>query len=163
MLCKPVQTPFIRFLRLFVLKRRYFVLKRLKIVLKKLLFFFRVWLFFGYLSKKRSLSTSLTPHNIGTYAIFPCPLCSPSSRTHRLVTAAPQVLFASLSSPAVMDIRRLLALASDKVERGDGPFYHFTFFLTSLSCHPKIFVKEFGDFLMPCHQHCLGINLLVQR
>ena len=35
-----MQTPFIRFLRLFVLKRRYFVLKRLKIVLKKLLFFF---------------------------------------------------------------------------------------------------------------------------
>ena len=35
--------------------------------------------------------------------------------------------------------------------------------LTSSSCHPKIFVKEFGDFLMPCHQHCLGINLLVQR
>lgn len=59
--------PFTRFLRLFVLKSRYFVLKRLKIVLKKLLFFFRVWLFFGYLSKKRSLSTSLTPHNIGIY------------------------------------------------------------------------------------------------
>lgn len=60
--------PFTRFLRLFVLKRRYFVLKRLKIVLKKLLFFFRVWLFFGYLSKKRSLYTSLTPRNIGIYA-----------------------------------------------------------------------------------------------
>lgn len=29
-----------------------------------------MWLFFGYLSKKRSLSTSLTPRNIGTYAIF---------------------------------------------------------------------------------------------
>ena len=28
---------------------------------------------------------------------------------------------------------------------------------------PKIFVKEFGDFLMSCHQHCLGVNLLVQR
>ena len=32
----------------------------------------------------------------------------------------PQVTFASLSSPAVIDIRRLLALASDKVERGDA-------------------------------------------
>ena len=31
----------------------------------------------------------------------------------------PQVPFASLSSPAVMDIRPLLALASDKVERED--------------------------------------------
>ena len=37
------------------------------------------------------------------------------------------------------------------------------FFLTSSSCHPKIFVKEFSYFLMPCHQHCLGVNLLVQR
>ena len=31
--------------------------------------------------------------------------------------------------------------------------------LTSSSCHPKIFVKEFGDFLMPCHQHCLGVKM----
>ena len=38
-----------------------------------------------------------------------------------------------------------------------------SFFLTSSSCHPKIFVKEFCYFLMSCHQHCLGINLLVQR
>ena len=37
------------------------------------------------------------------------------------------------------------------------------FFLTSSSCHPKFFVKEFCYFLMSCHQHCLGINLLVQR
>ena len=35
--------------------------------------------------------------------------------------------------------------------------------LTSSLRHPKIFVKEFGDFLMSCHQHCLGVNLLVQR
>ena len=35
--------------------------------------------------------------------------------------------------------------------------------LTSSSCHPKIFVKEFSYFLMSCHQHCLGVNLLVKR
>ena len=35
--------------------------------------------------------------------------------------------------------------------------------LTSSTCHPKIFVKEFSYFLMPCYQHCLGVNLLVQR
>jgi len=35
--------------------------------------------------------------------------------------------------------------------------------LTSSSCHPKFFVKEFSYFLMSCHQHCLGVNLLVQR
>ena len=35
--------------------------------------------------------------------------------------------------------------------------------LTSSSCHPKIFIKEFCYFLMPCHQHSLRINLLVQR
>ena len=41
---------------------------------------------------------------------------------------------------------------------------HFSWsFLTSSSCHPKIFVKEFSYFLMSCHQHCLGVNLLVQR
>ena len=40
---------------------------------------------------------------------------------------------------------------------------YLDFFLTSSSCHPKFFVKEFSYFLMPCHQHCLGINLLVQR
>ena len=32
-------------------------------------------------------------------------LCSPSSRTHCLITGTPQVTFASLSSPAVMDVR----------------------------------------------------------
>ena len=37
------------------------------------------------------------------------------------------------------------------------------FFLTSSSCHPKFLVKEFSYFLMPCHQHGLGVNLLVQR
>ena len=36
-------------------------------------------------------------------------------------------------------------------------------FLTSSLRTPKIFIKEFGDFLMSCHQHCLGVNLLVQR
>ena len=90
-----MQTPFTRFLRLFVLKRRYFVLKRLKIVLKKLLFFF-VCGFFGYLSKKRSLSTSLTPRNIGIYDCY---------LRHLL----------SQASAAFGD-----ALASDKVERGDA-------------------------------------------
>ena len=35
--------------------------------------------------------------------------------------------------------------------------------LTSSLRHPKIFIKEFGDFLMPCHQHCLSVYILVQR
>ena len=35
--------------------------------------------------------------------------------------------------------------------------------LTSSLRTPKIFVKEFCYFLMPCHQHGLGVNLLVQR
>ena len=42
---------------------------------------------------------------------------------------------------------------------GDGTAY----FLTSSLRHPKIFIKEFGDFLMPCHQHCLSVYILVQR
>ena len=37
------------------------------------------------------------------------------------------------------------------------------YFLTSSLRTPKVFVKEFSYFLMPCHQHCLGVNLLVQR
>ena len=37
------------------------------------------------------------------------------------------------------------------------------YFLTSSLRTPKFFVKEFCYFLMSCHQHCLGINLLVQR
>ena len=37
------------------------------------------------------------------------------------------------------------------------------YLLTSSSCHPKFLVKEFSYFLMPCHQHGLGVNLLVQR
>ena len=45
--------------------------------------------------------------------------CSPSSRTFVWAFLPPQVSFASLPSPAVMDIRPLLALASDKVERED--------------------------------------------
>ena len=44
-----------------------------------------------------------------------------------------------------------------------GKINMLDFFLTSSSCHPKFFIKEFGDFLMPCHQHGLGVNLLVQR
>ena len=37
------------------------------------------------------------------------------------------------------------------------------YFLTSSLRTPKIFVKGFSYFLMPCHQHGLGVNLLVQR
>ena len=36
------------------------------------------------------------------------------------------------------------------------------FFLTSLSCHPKILVKELCYFQIPCHQHCLNVNFPVQ-
>ena len=48
-------------------------------------------------------------------------------------------------------------------EIGDWAFKNCSNLLTSSSCHPKFFIKEFGDFLMPCHQHGLGVNLLVQR
>ena len=56
------------------------------------------------------------------------------------------------------NFRRLpVGIQSFKVIREEN------YLLTSSSCHPKFFIKEFGDFLMPCHQHCLGVNLLVQR
>ena len=37
------------------------------------------------------------------------------------------------------------------------------FFLTSSLRTPKILVKEFCYFLMPCHKHGLCIDILVQR
>ena len=47
--------------------------------------------------------------------------------------------------------------------RGTFQMLDGNIFLTSSSCHPKALVKEFSYFLMPCHQHGLGVNLLVQR
>lgn len=45
-----------------------------------------------------------------------------------------------------------------------GPYQVGLSALLTSSLHtPKIFVKEFSYFLMPCHQHGLGVNLLVQR
>ena len=43
------------------------------------------------------------------------------------------------------------------------PNLTYSLLLTSSLRTPKIFVKEFSYFLMPCHQHGLGVNLLVQR
>lgn len=45
------------------------------------------------------------------------------------------------------------------IHRAAGP----ELLLTSSLRTPKFFVKEFSYFLMPCHQHGLRINLLVQR
>ena len=39
--------------------------------------------------------------------------------------------------------------------------YSLQYLLTSSLRHPKILIKEFSYFLMPCHQHGLRINLLV--
>ena len=44
-----------------------------------------------------------------------------------------------------------------------SPFRDVHVLLTSSLRTPKFFVKEFSYFLMPCHQHGLRINLLVQR
>lgn len=44
-----------------------------------------------------------------------------------------------------------------------GAFAVSSIVLTSSLRTPKFFVKEFSYFLMPCHQHGLRINLLVQR
>lgn len=51
---------------------------------------------------------------------------------------------------------RELGTLLKKLQKGDV-------FLTSSLRTPKFFVKEFSYFLMPCHQHGLRINLLVQR
>ena len=49
-------------------------------------------------------------------------------------------------------------VAAEKERRGC-----YDYRLTSSLRTPKFFVKEFSYFLMPCHQHGLRINLLVQR
>ena len=46
---------------------------------------------------------------------FKACLCSPSSRTFYCLSVKPQVTFASLSSPAVMDIRRLRRRSLEKI------------------------------------------------
>ena len=56
------------------------------------------------------------------------------------------------------------SLSYEKIVQASGMTKQNTlFFLTSSLRHPKIFIKEFGDFLMPCHQHCLSVYILVQR
>ena len=65
-------------------------------------------------------------------------------------------------SDGVVSVKRTLD-ADHEIDIEQGVPAPATFFLTSSSCHPKIFVKEFSYFLMPCHQQCLGVNLLVQR
>jgi len=57
-------------------------------------------------------------------------------------------------------IARLFGLTfSIKLMENSEKYAH----LTSSLRTPKFFVKEFSYFLMPCHQHGLRINLLVQR
>ena len=65
------------------------------------------------------------------------------------------------SYPAVLIGR----LGVNKDFQGEGRFVgtQILDILTSSLRTPKIFIKELGDFLMSCHQHCLGVNLLVQR
>ena len=55
--------------------------------------------------------------------------------------------------------KKVVSCVNGCLTRYDAAFHG----LTSSLRTPKIFIKEFGDFLMSCHQHCLGVNLLVQR
>ena len=54
---------------------------------------------------------------------------------------------------AMDDLSRAIEEASsgDTIFVGPGKFEGGFFFLTSSSCHPKFFVKEFCYFLMSCH------------
>ena len=51
-----------------------------------------------------------------------------------------------------------ISLPNDWQSLSDIQHHFFQLVIVS----PKIFVKEFCYFLMSCHQHCLGVNLLVQ-
>ena len=59
-----------------------------------------------------------------------------------------------------MTKKTLLALSASLL-MGAVPATAQTTPLTSSLRHPKILIKEFSYFLMPCHQHGLRINLLV--
>ena len=74
----------------------------------------------------------------------------------------PNILVDELKEKNVLGEGILFFLGNVMVETGMTP-QEIAEHLTSSSCHPKVFVKEFCYFLMSCHQHCLGVNLLVQR
>ena len=82
---------------------------------------------------------------------------SPCCESHAFATLAPDtIVVEKKQDPAA-------ARNNENVVFGKVTDVNGEPLLTSSSCHPKIFVKEFSYFLMPCHQHCLGVNLLVQR
>jgi ABC-type multidrug transport system permease subunit len=68
-------------------------------------------------------------------------------------------LFAAVYLVALLGLGLLISTLADTQLQA----MFIAFFLTSSLRHPKIFIKEFGDFLMPCHQHCLSVYILVQR
>ena len=68
--------------------------------------------------------------------------------------------FASNPNTSLSEKQDALALMERKIKHIAEDI---GFFLTSSLRTPKFFIKEFSDFLMPCHQHGLRINLLVQR
>ena len=49
----------------------------------------------------------------------------------------------------------------DNGRMAESPVMMFKYLLTSSLRHPKIFVEEFGDALMPFHHHGSGVNILV--
>ena len=77
----------------------------------------------------------------------------------------------SIKLRMVLKFRTLCALSdgSNHQKAGEDALparsvvYRFSYLLllTSSLRHPKILIKEFSYFLMPCHQHGLRINLLV--
>ena len=92
-----------------------------------------MWLFFGYLSKKRSLSTSLTPRNIGIYDCYLRHLLSQASAAFGA------------------------ALASDKVERGDACLR----LISVIICESLVKVKK--KFRVPYKYTKLLLQKLVIR
>ena len=57
--------------------------------------------------------------------------------------------------------RKAVQLATENYEVVGKRYKNGLALLTSSLRHPKILIKEFSYFLMPCHQHGLRINLLV--
>ena len=65
-----------------------------------------------------------------------------------------------------VDVATFLAVANfigkgDREIEGISLASLISYLLTSSLRHPKVFVEEFGDALMPCHQHGFGVNIPV--
>ena len=86
---------------------------------------------------------------------------------HIIEQAMDAALKGTFTTEQAADLAATQFNGANRIKKAQALIGHFTLrnplfaFLTSSLRHPKILIKEFSYFLMPCHQHGLRINLLV--